>query len=588
MPAGLKDVVIAGQGLLSAYGAGVARCADGLFSGRRALRPAGGGFPPELAGMPTGELLGTPTQSAEPLLERLIELFVDAPPLPADTVLYAATTVGEIGLLEQEVIAAQPPSDASRLSLLPRKLAQALGLNASSARMVSSACASSSAALALAASAIRRGACDCALVVGCDLVSAFTLSGFAALMALDPAGARPFDANRRGITLGSAVAVALLMRRERALRERRPCLGVVGGWGMTCDANHLTGPSRDGAPLAEAVRQALRMAACPPETVAAIAAHGTGTVYNDQMELLAFKRVFGGAARPLFSVKGGIGHTLGAAGLAGALLGLEALRRGWIPPTVGLEQVFDAARGWASTAAAPVPSDGAVLATASGFGGVNAALVLSLATAPFPLTAPEPTEAPGIAGSGACSAGETPPLVLNAGVILPRHFGRFSAEAQRAFLAVTQALIASGCHPGTAGPPRRADGNELRIGVMAHDRDGSTAANRTYFSDYVASGCKLGRGQLFAATLPTSAAAECAIALRLRGPLLAVAEPDGGDGAARLAASGLLAEGLADAMVLLTAARARAEARVLTPGGRPLSTEPRALPDVTVTTHPPS
>ena len=70
-------------------------------------------------------------------------------------------------------------------------------------------------------------------------------------------------------------------------------------------------------------------------------------------ELLAFARVFG-APRPLFSVKGGMGHTLGAAGLAGALLGLEALRRGRIPPTVGLEQVAADARGWASTTAVPV------------------------------------------------------------------------------------------------------------------------------------------------------------------------------------------------------------------------------------------
>ena len=328
MPAGLSDVVIADQGLLSAYGSGVDACMEALLAGRRALRQAGSRFPPALATLPVGAMPDLPDSGAsgEPLLNGMRVLLDVARPLPPDAALYVATTAGEIGLLEKEILAGAPPSGADRLSLLPAKLAQALGLQNGAPQLVSSACASSLAALALAASAIRRGQCDSALVVGGDTVSEFTLSGFAALMALDPSGARPFDVRRRGITLGGAVAFALLMRRERACREGRPCLGVVGGWGLTCDANHLTGPSRDGTPLAEAAGQALRMAGCRPGAVAAIAAHGTGTVYNDQMELLAFRRVFG-APRPLFSVKGGLGHTLGAAGLAGALIGLEALRR---------------------------------------------------------------------------------------------------------------------------------------------------------------------------------------------------------------------------------------------------------------------
>ncbi len=310
---------------------------------------------------------------------------------------------------------------------------------------------------------------------------------------------------------------------------------------MTCDANHLTGPSRDGAPLAEAAGQALRMAGCRPGAVAAIAAHGTGTVYNDQMELLAFRRVFG-APRPLFSVKGGLGHTLGAAGLTGTLIGLEALRRGRVPPTVGLEQMAADAHGWAATAAVPVPSDGALLVTASGFGGTNAALVLALSALPGPPAA----------------AGDIPPSP-GGERDRARYPARLGAGTQRALAAVRRALDEAGRGSGESGVPRGA----ARIGIIAHDRDGCTAANRAYFSDYVASGRALGRGQLFAATLPTSMAAECAIALGLRGPLLAVAEPDGGDGAARRAATGLLAEGLADAMVLLEADGTRADARVV-------------------------
>ncbi len=561
MSAGLNDVVIAGQGLLSAYGSGVDACTEGLFAGRHAFRPAGSRFPPALAALPVGTMADLPgIDSSEPLLDRMRWMLADAPPPPSDAALYVATTAGEIGLIEQEVLSGAPPSEASRLSRLPARLAQALGLRTSTPQLVSSACASSLAALALAASAIRRGQCASALVVGGDVVSEFTLSGFAALMALDPAGARPFDARRRGITLGGAVAYALLMPRERACREGRPCLGVVGGWGLTCDANHLTGPSRDGVPLAEAVGQALRMTGCNPQAIAAIAAHGTGTVFNDQMELLAFNRVFGEPC-PLFSIKGGLGHTLGAAGLAGVLVGLDALRRGRIPPTVGLEELAADAHGWASTEAVVVPSDGALLTTASGFGGINAALVLALSNLPSSLASPAaaaPAAATVVAGCGTAEVGERlPPSVGEED--RPRRCARFSAGAQRASVAVRRALAEAGRRVAPCG--------RGRIGIIAHDREGCAAANHAYFSDYAASGRRLGRGQLFTATLPTSVAAECAIALGLRGPLLAIAEPDGGEGAARRAAAGLLAEGLADAMILLNAAGTRAEARVLVSAG---------------------
>lgn len=208
----------------------------------------------------------------------------------------------------------------------------------------------------------------------------------------------------------------------------------------------------------------------------------------------------------------------------------------------------------------PVPSDGALLVTASGFGGINAALVLALSALP---------------GTPA-AAGDIPPST-GGERNRARHPARIGAGTQRAIAAVRRALDEAGRGSGESGAPRGA----ARIGIIAHDRDGCTAANRAYFTDYVASGRALGRGQLFAATLPTSVAAECAIALGLRGPLLAVAEPDGGDGAARRAAAGLLAEGLADAMVLLEADGTRAAARVVVTAEeqRPAASGRAAPPD---------
>lgn len=569
MSARLSETVLVDQGMISAYGTGVACCAEGLLDGQRAFRPAGGGsFPPALAELPVGVIPSVGSGTASGLLGLVRELFAGARPIPMDAAVYVATTVGEIAELETEIFLGAAPSDKSRISLLPQRIAAALGLSGGSVQVVSSACASSTAALALAASAIRRGETACALVVGCDIVSEFVLSGFAALMAVDPDGAKPFDAARRGVTLGSAAAFALLMSRERMECEQRPCLGVLRGWGMTCDANHLTGPSRDGAPLAEAVRAALEMAGCMPEVVSAICAHGTGTVYNDQMEMLAFRRVFGEQVLPTFSVKGGIGHTLGAAGLVEALLSLEFLRRGQIPPTVGLQSVSQDAQGWVTETACPVSPSGVVLTTNSGFGGVNAVLVLSLV--PFPRAGFVRAEgvALHVVGKGffSASAGKPP---ANGAFALPRNFGRFSAEARLAFHAVVQALGEAGLTLDGTGFLRYRDGqSRIRVGVVAFDRDGSGAANREYFSDYVRSGRVLGRGQLFVYTLPTSVAAECAIACRLTGPLLYVAEPDGGDGCALQAARGLLADSLADAVVMLSVTPVAARASVVTPDGR--------------------
>lgn len=566
MPARLNAVVLVAQGMTSAYGSGVACCAEGLLAGKRALRPAGNRWP-ALAALPVGAI-PTAESPASPLLALVQAMLADAGPIPADAALYLATTVGEISGLETEVLTGAAPGEASLISRFPQPVAAALGLSGGPVLTVSSACTSSSAALALAASAIRRGEQSCALVVGCDLISEFVLSGFAALMALDPDGARPFDAGRRGVTLGSAAAFALLMSRERAEREQRTSLGVIGGWGMTCDANHLTGPSRDGVPLADAVRQALQMAACDADRVAAICAHGTGTVYNDQMEMLAFRNVFGEQARPTFSVKGGMGHTLGAAGLAGVLLSLEFLRRGRLPPSAGLRQASPDAQGWATLAPCPVSPAAAVLATGSGFGGVNAALVLALT--PFPQTETEWTREQElrVAGTGACASLAAAEIAAADGRPLPRNFGRFSAESRLAFHAIAQALAEAGIPPDGNGRLRTGEKNgAARIGVVAHDRPGSEAANRAYFTDYVASGRVLGRGQLFTCTLPTSVAAECAIALHLTGPLLYVAEPEGGDAGARQAARGLLADDLADAVVLLSVTDGAAQASILTPGG---------------------
>ena len=111
------------------------------------------------------------------------------------------------------------------------------------------------------------------------------------------------------------------------------------------------------------------------EEISAVSAHGTGTVYNDSMEITAFQEVFGKRKPPVFSVKGAIGHILGAAGGIEVALGLKALAEQTAPPTVGLSTPMEGAEGMVSGSQVQF-SGNRLLTTNSGFGGVNAALIL--------------------------------------------------------------------------------------------------------------------------------------------------------------------------------------------------------------------
>ncbi len=374
-------VAIADPRLLCAYGSGIGDCWEGLASGCTASATVDrfpcDAFPCRTAALIPGLAPAAGTSLVAQMLDRL---FRPAPSVPRDASLWLATSVGEIDLVERHVLAgAGDPADS-----LPQRLAQDVADRfriGGFVRIVSAACASSAVAVGAAADAVRNGRTGCALVVACDAVSEFVFSGFSALMALAPDTARPFDADRRGLILGEAAAAVLVMDSARARAEGRTVVGEIAGWGSACDGNHMTGPSRDGRGLARSIEQALGSAGLDPAGIDAVCAHGTGTPYNDAMEMAAFRRVFGERGPvPVYSVKGGIGHTLGAAGLAEILIALEGLRRATVPPTVGLRSPDDAAAGWVTPGARSLPRARAALSTNSGFGGVNSAVVLRLPT----------------------------------------------------------------------------------------------------------------------------------------------------------------------------------------------------------------
>ena len=257
---------------------------------------------------------------------------------------------------------------------MPRFIARRLGLAAEGVN-INAACASSTIAVAKAASLIRSGRAGSVLVCCIDVITDFVFSGFSALQALSPQPCRPFDRNRNGLTLGEGAAALQFMSAERAAAQQRRSLATVVGWGMSNDATHVTAPARDGSGLIRAIDKALQMSRLKPEQIAAVSAHGTGTVYNDAMEMTAFNHVFGDRALPVYSVKGAIGHTLGAAGGIEVALAARALSEGAVPPTVGLLHPEPQAESMVS----PRPqnlSGSHLLTTNSGFGGINAAIIL--------------------------------------------------------------------------------------------------------------------------------------------------------------------------------------------------------------------
>lgn len=367
--------VIAEFSMNTPYGLEIAACWDGLIDGESRIGVAErfdrGSFVsnraalvPEVGGQERSRLMGI----LVPVLERI------EPAVPADASVLLATTTGEIDLLERSIAEDGPSAERSRPSRLLESVRELTGADGSGA-VVSCACASSTAALARAAGRIRDGRDDAVLVVGCDAASEFVYAGFSTLMALSPEPARPFDEDRDGLTLGEAAVAALLLSPERASREDRTVLAEIAGTALTCDANHMTGPSRDGEGLARAITQALDEADVAPDEIAFISAHGTGTVYNDAMEMKAFRHVFDEPV-PAHSIKGGTGHTMGAAGLLEVLVAGESRRQGVVPPTVGLGRPDELAAGWVSGQTVSVPPDNPALCVNSGFGGVNAAVVL--------------------------------------------------------------------------------------------------------------------------------------------------------------------------------------------------------------------
>lgn len=306
-----------------------------------------------------------------PLLDRVAD---QLGAVPEDCHLVVASTKGEIDLLERLSRSGESCTTAHQPQTFLRRVARRFGVN-SAVYNINAACASSTIALARGAALIASGQASAVLVYAADIVSEFVFSGFSALQALSAEVCRPFDRQRSGLNLGEAGVALLLLSEERAGREGAPRLAQIAGWGVANDAHHVTAPARDGSGLILACRHALLKAQITGEQICAINAHGTGTVYNDAMELTAFSALFGDRLPPLHGLKGSIGHCLGAAGGVEVAVAVQALIEQRIPPTVGCREPEAGAEGRVGEFSQQLVGD-YLLCCNSGFGGINGALVL--------------------------------------------------------------------------------------------------------------------------------------------------------------------------------------------------------------------
>lgn len=240
--------------------------------------------------------------------------------------------------------------------------------------VISNACISGVSALVVASRLIESGKYKQVLVAGGDLLTRFVVTGFQSFKSVSPEMCRPYDQLRDGLSLGEACGALLVTSDRNHVVEDRPVL--LKGGAITNDANHISGPSRTGDGLYYAIRQALDEAGLEPGGISFVNAHGTATPYNDEMESKALHWA-GLDQLPMNSMKSYWGHTLGASGVIETIACMEELRSGEVFGTLGYEvsgvpfplNISDKHRIYALQSC---------VKTASGFGGCNAAVVLSL------------------------------------------------------------------------------------------------------------------------------------------------------------------------------------------------------------------
>jgi 3-oxoacyl-[acyl-carrier-protein] synthase-1 len=280
--------------------------------------------------------------------------------------LVIATTKGNIDVLDTTN---SFPKERAYLSELGKQISDFFNFK-KEAIIVSNACVSGVLAVAVAKRYISQGAYDHIFIVGGDVVTEFILSGFNSFQAMSDEQCKPYCKTRKGINIGEVAASVLMTSDKKYLNKE--AVEVVGE-GSCNDANHISGPSRNGEGLYRSIDSALKQARLSSNAIDYISAHGTATNYNDEMEAIAFNR-HGLEGVPVNSLKGYFGHTLGVSGLLETIIGMHSLKNNTLYASLGFEEIGVSQPINIIEKTTPKPLH-RFLKTASGFGGCNAAVI---------------------------------------------------------------------------------------------------------------------------------------------------------------------------------------------------------------------
>jgi 3-oxoacyl-[acyl-carrier-protein] synthase II len=392
----MEGVVVTGRGVVSPVGEGADAFFDALLAGRGGVTDEGVApcpdFDPEVAMTPkearrsdrvTQLAVAAAAAAAE---EAAIPDGVD----PARIGIVVGTGVGGLGTLQRECQSWLEEGDRAVSPhfvpmMMPNAAAGTIAMKLGAhgpGFSVASACATGAHAIGEAMRMIQRGEADAVVAGGSEAaLVGLCIAAFRRMGAMSRENvSRPFDVRRDGFCMGEGAAVLVLEREEHARARGAEVLARVIGYGASNDAFHITQPDENGRGAIDAMRAALRDADVAPEDVGYVNAHGTSTPFNDKIETHAIRTVLGEDGPPVSSCKGATGHSLGAAGAIEALACVEALRRGALPPTLGLEEIDpECAADHVAGAPREAPDLEVALSNSFGFGGQNATLVLAAA-----------------------------------------------------------------------------------------------------------------------------------------------------------------------------------------------------------------
>jgi 3-oxoacyl-[acyl-carrier-protein] synthase II len=314
---------------------------------------------------------------------------------PGRTAVVLGTTMGEARILgeldRQWIDGGMPALTRAQIArygstLLPVHVARAVGARGLTLTLPA-ACAAGNYAIGIATDLIRSGRADVAVAGAAELLQELQFSGFVRLAAMAPERCQPFDNHRQGLLLGEGAGMLILESESHARRRGAHLDAEIGGYGLSCDAYHITRPHPNAAGSIVAMREAIERSGLAPADIDFVNAHGTGTRHNDAAEAKVVREVFGERRVPISSMKSMLGHCMGAASALEAIGCIFTIETGVLPPTIGYETPdpecdLDVIANVARRAKGNI-----VVNNSLAFGGYNAVTVLArpgLLPAPMP------------------------------------------------------------------------------------------------------------------------------------------------------------------------------------------------------------